>query len=97
MTDTSTPETRTYWAVSMLSSRTFWFNTASLLLASLQLTEIVTLIPVKYLPLQAAVVAVINVWLRSITVRPALFIAPGTTAPVAVPKISPPPPATVTD
>jgi hypothetical protein len=90
-------ETRTYFAISILSSRTFWFNAVTLFLAVLQLTEVVTLIPARFLPLQLAIVAVGNVWLRTVTVRPAAFIAPGTTAPIAVAKLDPPPPAALTD
>jgi len=92
-----TEKTVNYWAISIFSSRTAWFNAANLLLAVLQLNEVVTLIPPKYLPLQAAIVAVVNVWLRAVTVRPAAFIAPGTTSEVEVRRIGPPPPATVTD
>ena len=91
------PPVVTYYGISLFSSRTFWFNAANLLLASLSLTEVVTLIPLRFMPLQAAVVAMINMWLRSITVRPAVLIPPGTTAAVAVEKIGPPPPKTVTD
>ena len=74
----------TYFAISLFSSRTFWFNAANLLLASLSLTEVVTLIPLRFMPLQAAVVAMVNMWLRSITVRPAVLIPPGATVAVAV-------------
>jgi len=90
-------ETRTYFAISILSSRTFWFNAANLCVAVLSLTEIVVLIPPRYMPLQAALVAIANMYLRTVTVRPAAFIAPGTSTPVTVPKIDPPPPATLTD
>jgi hypothetical protein len=93
----TTPETRTYFAISILSSRTFWFNAVSLFLAVLQLTEIVTLIPPRFLPLQLAIVAIGNMWLRTVTVRPAAFIAPGTTVGIQVAKIDPPPPAALTD
>ena len=91
------PATVEYWGISLFSSRTFWFNAANLILAALSLTEVVTLIPVRFLSLQAAVVAIINMWLRSLTVRPAVLIAPGSTAPVQIPKIGPPDPPPVTD
>jgi hypothetical protein len=90
-------DTRTYYAISLLSSRTFWFNAATLVLAALQLTEVVTLIPPRFLPLQLAIVAVGNVWLRTLTVRPAAFIAPGTTTPVAVVKMDAGAPAALKD
>jgi len=86
-----------YWGISLFSSRTFWFNAANLILAALSLTEVVTLIPVRFLSLQAAVVALINMWLRSITVRPAVLILPGQSVPVTVAKVDPPAPPLVTD
>ena len=79
-----------YWSVSVFSSRTVWFNAANFVVAALSLTEVVTLIPPHYMPMQAAIVAVINVWLRTITVRPVTFTAPGTTTAVPVPKLKPP-------
>jgi len=89
--------TVTYWAVSVFSSRTMWFNAANLVLAALSLTEVATLIPPRFLPLQLAAVAFINMWLRQATVRPVALIAPGETKAVAVPKIDPPAPPGVTD
>jgi hypothetical protein len=91
------PPTVTYWAISILSSRTVWFNAANLLLAALELTEVTTLIPVRYLPTQLAVVALVNMWLRTITTRPVAFIPPGDTVPVQVAKVGPPDPPVVTD
>lgn len=87
----------TYWAVSAFSSRTMWWNAANFAVAALSMTEIVTLIPPRYLPLQAAVVALVNMWLRQATVRPVAWIKPGDTQPVQVVKIDPPPPKAVTD
>jgi len=86
-----------YWAVSVLSSRTMWFNAASLLIAALSLTEIAVLIPERFLPLQAAVTAAVNMWLRTSTVRPVAMIMPGNTKAVDVPKIDPPAPSTPMD
>jgi len=86
-----------YWAISVFSSRTMWFNAANFLVAALSMTEIVTLIPPRYLPLQAAVVALVNMWLRQVTVRPVAMIRPGETQPVQVARIDPPSPPTVTD
>ena len=90
-------QTVTYWAVSVFSSRTMWFNAANLLLAALSLSEITTLIPPRYLSLQLAVVALINMWLRQATKRPVAFIAPGETTPVLVPRVGPPDPPVVSD
>lgn len=85
------------WAISVLASRTMWWNAANFLIAALSMTEVVTLIPPRFLPLQAAVVALVNLWLRTTTTRPVAFIAPGTTAIVALPKLDPPAPPPVGD
>ena len=87
----------TYWAISILSSRTFWLNAASLLVAVLSATEVVTIIPIRFLPLEAAVVASLNIYLRTMTVRPVAFIAPGAVLPIAVAKLPSVPPPIVTD
>ena len=87
----------TYFAISILSSRTFWFNAANLFVASLSLTEVTTIVPLRYMPLQAAVVAVVNMWLRTITVRPTALIAPGRTQATLVDRIGPPDPPKVGD
>jgi hypothetical protein len=91
------PEVVTYFAISILSSRTFWWNLANGVVALLSLAEVVAVIPPRFLSLQLAVVAMVNLYLRTVTVRPVALIAPGTTAPVRVPKIGPPDPPTVTD
>lgn len=91
------PETVTYYAVSLLSSRTFWVNLAAGLVAILSATEIVTIIPPQYLPTTTALIAAINIGLRMVTVRPVALILPGDTKPVEVVKIGPPAPAVVTD
>ena len=88
-----------YRAISLFSSRTFWFNLANGIASLLSLTEVVTLIPPRFLSLQLAVVAVVNLYLRTVTVRPVALIAMGMTTPVAVRKIGPPdaPPPALTD
>jgi hypothetical protein len=91
------PETRTYYAISLFSSRTFWWNAANGLLALLSLSEINVLIPPRFVPLQLAVVAMVNLYLRTVTVRPVAIIAPGDTKPITVPKVGPPDPPLVTD
>lgn len=81
-------KTVTYYAISMFSSRTFWWNAANFALAVLSQSEVVTvLIPPRYLSLQVAVVTLVNLWLRSITVRPAVIMAPGNVQPVSVAKL----------
>lgn len=86
MTDAA-PQTVTYFAISLFSSRTFWWNAANFALAALSLSDVTALIPPRYLSLQVAVVAMVNLWLRSITVRPAVIMAPGNVQPVTVAKL----------
>lgn len=85
------------WAISVLSSRTMWWNAANFLIAALSLTEVTTLIPPRFLSLQLAVVAMVNLWLRTTTTRPVAFVAPGATKVIQLPKIDPPAPPLVTD
>ena len=94
---TRPPPVVTYWAISLFSSRTFWWNFANAIVALLSLTEVTTLIPPRYLSLQVAVVASVNLYFRTVTVRPVALIAPGSTVPVAVAKIDPPAPPVVGD
>jgi hypothetical protein len=91
------PPTVQYYAVSLFSSRTFYVNLAAGLVAILSATEIVTIIPLKYLPTSTALIAALNIGLRMSTVRPVALIPPGDTKPVEVKKIGPPDPPTVTD
>lgn len=95
--ETTTRPTINSWAISVLQSRTMWFNAASLAIAILALTEVAALVPVRFLPLQAAIVAAVNLWLRTVTTRPVAFVGPGETAIVQLPKIDPPAPKAVTD
>jgi hypothetical protein len=92
-----TPPTVTYYAVSVFSSRTFWVNAAAGLVALLSATEIITIIPLKFLPLSTALIAALNIGLRMATVRPVSLIAPGATKPIQVAKVGPPDPPLVTD
>jgi hypothetical protein len=92
-----TPQTRTYFAISIFSSRTFWVNAAALVVGILSATDVVAIIPPRNLPMATAIVAALNIFLRTITVRPAALIAPGDTKAVAVPMLSPPAPKAVTD
>jgi hypothetical protein len=91
------PPTVTYFAVSLFSSRTFWINLAAGLVALLSATEVVTIIPLKLLPLSTALIAALNIGLRMVTVRPVAIIPPGTSKPVSVAKVGPPDPPLVTD
>jgi len=95
--DPRPPPTVTYWAISLFSSRTFWWNAANGILALLSLTEVTAIIPPRFLSLQIAIAAIVNLYLRTVTVRPAAFIAMGTTQPVTVTKVGPPDPPVVTD
>jgi uncharacterized membrane protein len=83
-------DTITAYARSVFNSRTMWFNVANFIVAALSMTEVLTIIPAKYLPMQMAIVALVNLWLRLNTVRPVALIAPGTTLPVQLPRLDPP-------
>lgn len=97
MTTEETPPTVTYWAISVFSSRTFWWNSANGFLAVMSLSEVAPLIPPRFVSLQLAIVAMVNLYLRTTTVRPVALIAPGATTPVVVPKVGPPDPPIVSD
>jgi hypothetical protein len=87
------PPTVTYFAISILNSRTFRVNAVLLFVTLVPLLvdpDLVALIPMRYLVLYAAFVKVVNIVLRLITVRPVALIPPGETVPVAVRKIDPP-------
>jgi hypothetical protein len=93
----ATPATVEYFGISIFSSRIFWLNLVALVVAVLSATDVAAIIPARFLPLASAVIAAGNIGLRLVTVRPAVLIAPGTTAPVSVPKLTPPAPPLVTD
>ena len=108
MTDTTRPPpTVTYWAISVANSKTMITNgivgLTSLLTLALPLralpevTKFVATFSPRVLIAFIAFMAMANMYIRTQTQRPVAFIAPGTTTPVSVPKIDPPPPATVTD
>ena len=86
-----------YFAVSLLSSRTFWLNLVALVVAILSATEVAVIVPPRYLSIYGAVLAAGNIFLRTQTLRPVAFIMPGETVPVEVKRIGPPAPAKVTD
>jgi hypothetical protein len=86
------PPSVTYWAISVLSSRTVWVNAAAFLVALLSATDVLVIIPPRHLPLVTAGVAALNLYLRTVTVRPVAFIPAGTSTPVTLAKIDPPPP-----
>ena len=87
----------TYWSISIFNSRTFWMNAVAFVVAVLSLSEIVTIIPATWMGTYTAILAILNIILRTQTVRPASFIAPGTAQPVQVDRIAPPKPPAVTD
>jgi hypothetical protein len=89
------PPVVTYWAISILNSRTFRINAVLLFVTIVPLLadpELVALISPRYLVLYAAAVKILNIYLRTITTRPVAFIPPGDTAPVEVVKVGPPDP-----
>jgi len=89
-------ETRTYYAVSLFSSRTFWIAVLTVAAGLVAEPEIVALIPVGALPRILIGVGLVNMVLRRLTTRPVVVSVPGTVTPVQVPKLDPPAPV-VTD
>lgn len=83
-------EQRTYFAMSVFNSRTMWLNTIALLVAVLSMSEVLVLIPPAYLPIYTMVTAVLNMILRTQTVRPVAFTSPGSVTATQVDKIDPP-------
>lgn len=97
--DASPPE-RAYinaWAISVLSSRTIWWNAANGLIAVLALAEVTAIVPVRFLPIQVAVVSIVNLYLRTTTTRPVAFVPLGETKVIQLPKIDPPAPPVIGD
>jgi len=86
-TQVQPPQAVTYWAKSILVSRTFWINAISLVVSVLSATDVIAVIPARYAPMVAALVAALNIYLRTITVRPVALIAPSATEQVLVEKL----------
>lgn len=87
----------TYWAVSVLTSRTVQFAALTVIVGILALPEVVDIIPLRWMPFITAIVGIGNFLLRLITVRPVAFIAPGSSIPVEVSRVGPPAPPIITD
>lgn len=81
-------------AVSIFSSRTFYVNAGALLVAIIVLPQVGDLVPERFVPIYSALLAIANIILRLVTVRPAVLIAPGEVKVVPIPKINPPAPVT---
>lgn len=78
---------QTYFAKSLFSSKTFWFNLLSTLVLILQANEVITILPPSSVKYTAAAIAIVNIVLRVMTVRPVAVIAPGDSLPVRVPSL----------
>jgi hypothetical protein len=87
MGETPTPSV-TYFAQSILVSKTFWINVGITILAIAEAKDVINVLPpgvMKYVP---SVVAVINILLRRTTSRPVRFmLKPGNSQPVLVKKL----------
>jgi hypothetical protein len=86
-----------YWAVSLFQSRTFWLNAVVLVVAVLSATEVLAIVPIRLMPTYVAVLAALNIFLRTQTVRPVAIIPLGAVRPVEVKRVGPPPPPALTD
>lgn len=84
-------------AISVLSSRMMWVNGLALLVAVIVLPEVGSLVPERFVPIYSALLAIANLVLRFLTVRPVAMIARGEVSVVEIPKIDPPAPPAVTD
>jgi len=78
---------QTYFAKSILASKTFWFNFAALVLALAEAKEFIDVLPAGALKYVPAVVSVVNILLRLGSVRPVAMIAPSETKPIPVKSI----------
>jgi hypothetical protein len=76
--------TQTYYAKSVLLSKTIWINAAVAILALLEVREIIDVLPAGWLRYVPAVVAVLNILMRPLAVRPVAMIKPGETQAVVV-------------
>lgn len=91
-------QTVTYWAISILNSKTFWVAVITSLVGLAAEPEIVALIPLSYLPRVLIAVGLANMVLRKLTKRPVVLLAaPFATVPVEVKRIGPPTPAVLED
>jgi hypothetical protein len=98
MADTQPPPPVIYArGISIFNSRTFYFNMLALGIAVLVLPQVGDLVPEKYVRYYEAAVAIGNVIMRLITVRPASITTPGTVNVVEIKKIDPPAPPKVGD
>lgn len=79
-------ETKTYYAVSIFKTKSFWLNIAALVLEILNKTEVVPLYTAAGLTPEnrALLIMILNLILRRFTERPARVIKPGETVPVEV-------------
>lgn len=68
----------TVCAKSFLNSRVFWINAGVALVALLQTTDVVRIIPGRWQGQIAAIVATVNIVLRFTTTQPVAAIAIGT-------------------
>ena len=78
---------RTYYAKSVLGSKTLWTNVVLFVIAVLELTEVINVVPAEWHGAMLAIGAILNVALRIFTVRPVAFVAPGDVKPVSVESV----------
>lgn len=99
------PPTVTYWAISILNSKTFWVGVATTMFGLWSDPEIrglvepllplvvQSVVPLAYLPRVLTVLGIVIVILRKFTQRPVVVrAAPFAVTPVEVPRLGPPQP-----
>lgn len=76
-----------YYAKSILRSKVFWVNLASVALLFLESKDIISVLPQQWQERSGAIVAAINIILRFQTRRPVGFVRPNRTEAVEVKPI----------
>lgn len=78
--------TKTYFAKSILVSKTFWVNVALILAAIAEESDIINVLPGSVGPVLLQAAAVINIALRIFSVRPVAMVRPSRVKAVRVPN-----------
>jgi hypothetical protein len=74
-------------AKSIFVSKTFWFNAITMVIAMLEATDVINVLPPNTMKYVAAFIAAGNIVLRRITDTPVRVMAPNTVMTVPTPKV----------